>query len=254
MASPSALEALVSDVVGPFFDSVAPSAASVCPSLAATSVCLTTNSTVTATSGTPLRSVYMLQNPVPSLSVQAPVPTTPATPVRDEPPPVSPGTLHTPPQAPTETFQNYQPPSPAASATLFYRSADIQGSVPPVTVVCPDSSSSQIDTAPTSQAYTTFESLFPVHQFSNLSNMPTSILIHYLVHSFIWATSVLRGMIREHPVNYLVDPADQAGRAILMPTPLWPGGEHTLMLPLDELLMEMIPIYARLLTRDSFTY
>ena len=159
---------------------------------------------------------------------------------------------HITPQAPTETFQNYQQPSPAASATLFYRSADVQSSASQATVVCPDSSSYQ--TAPTTQAYTTFESLFPVRQFSNLSNMPTSILLHYLVHSFIWATSVLRGMIREHPVNYLVDPADQAGRAILMPTPLWPGGDHTLTSPLDELLQDMIPIYAILLTRGSFTY
>jgi len=159
---------------------------------------------------------------------------------------------HITPQAPTETFQNYQQPSPAASATLFYRSADVQSSASQATVVCPDSSSYQ--TAPTTQAYTTFESLFPVRQFSNLSNMPTSILLHYLVHSFIWATSVLRGLIRENPVNYLVDPADQAGRAILMPTPLWPGGDHTLTSPLDELLQDMIPIYAILLTRGSFTY
>ena len=65
----SDLDAFVSDVVDPFFGSVAAPETPLHSSLVAASVCLTTNSTVTAISGTPLRSVYLLQNPVPSLSV-----------------------------------------------------------------------------------------------------------------------------------------------------------------------------------------
>ena len=261
--SPSPLESLVSTVVGPFCWFCCPfwsdyrfGFSTPCGSclLWLLLLSLTTNSSVTVTSGTPLHSVYLLQNPVPSFpTTQAPVPAAPVTQLRDEPASTSPGTLNTP-RVPNQTFQTYHPPSPAASTTLFYSSPSNQISAPPATVACPDSTSAQTGIVHLQQSYTTFGSLFPVNQFSNLSYHADFDTHSFLVHSFLWATKVLRGMIRENPFPILLDPADQVGRAVLMATPLWPGNEHTAASSLHDLLAAMIPIYAQLLTRGSFTY
>jgi len=139
-----------------------------------------------------------------------------------------------------------------ASATLFYRPT------PPVTsstVQIPFSTSTQPAIAPPPiQTYTTFDSLFPLNQYPSLPSMPTSLLIHTLVRTLWWTTTMLRGFMNHHAIPTALDPIDELGRMILRNTPMWPGDEHTMTSSLDELLVAMMPRYIELLYRGSYNY
>jgi len=132
-------------------------------------------------------------------------------------------------------------PVPASPAVSF-----------PVSVAYPDSSQATVvHTFPT---YTSFDSLFPRNYFPTVGSMPTTLLIHSLVHALQWTSSLLRGMLFDHPLPPILVPVDQIGRAILMATPLWPGDQFDLDSDLDSLLAGLPPLYTELLSRGSYRY
>lgn len=194
---------------------------------------LTTNTTVTSSTTISLSSVYLIQDCVPSAtSSTAPIPvsssiapvtvTRPETPLHDEipvPAPVSPqqpvpspALLHTPviSTQPDYTFQEPLQDSPSASATMFFRSPSVASTahlptpIPTtptlplsVSACCPDYTQPTI--VHSFPVYTAFETLFPQTFYSSVGSMPTTHLLHSLVHALQWTTGVLRGCPLERP-------------------------------------------------------
>ena len=270
LSTPSFVASVASRVVSPLFQtmpapysapspvissapvSVFPSipAATVAPNLAVTCAdsffcpLVSGNSTVTSIPTTPLRSVYLLQGSI-SSSVQTPGPNySNVTPVRDE--------VQTPTSAdPPVTTVTTDVLATAAAATLFHTS-------PPQTsttfIQIPDSTSVQPTIMIPPPNYTPFEGLFPLNFYPSLASMPTSQMVHTLVHTLAWTSTLLRGYASQHPLPSFLGPMDELGRSFIRNTPMWPGSDHTLSSSLEELLAAMLPRYAELIARHSVNY
>ena len=102
--------------------------------------------------------------------------------------------------------------------------------------------------------YSLFGSLFPARFFASTGDMPPSLLVHSLVQTVVWTTTMLRGMLRGNPLPPNLVRVDEGGRLAMMPTPFWPGGGHTLTSSLEELLGDMLPAYVELLNHGPYTY
>ena len=81
--------------------------------------------------------------------------------------------------------------------------------------------------------YSSFASLFPARFFGSTGDMPPSLLVHSLVQTVVWTTTMLRGMLRGTPLPPNLTPVDESGRLAIMPTPFWPGGNHSLSSSLE---------------------
>jgi len=84
--------------------------------------------------------------------------------------------------------------------------------------------------------------------------MPTSQLVHTLVHTLAWTSTLLRGYSTQYPLPPHLGPVDELGRGIIRTTPMWPGAGHTMTSSVEELLAAMLPRYAELLSRSSGNY
>jgi len=102
--------------------------------------------------------------------------------------------------------------------------------------------------------YTPFEGLFPLNLYPSLASMPTSQMVHTLVHSLAWTSTLLRGYVSQYPLPSFLGPVDELGRSLIRNTPMWPGSDHTLSSSLEELLAAMLPRYSELIARHSVNY
>ena len=199
-----------------------------------------TTSTVTVPSSSQLRSVFLLQTSV-------------TTPVAQQAPA---STLTLPPVGATEDLGALRDPfvgfpsNPVASVT-----GDGVAN-PPAANVTPQP---EVTSGPAAYGqplplYSSFASLFPARFFGSTGDMPSSLLVHSLVQTVVWTTTMLRGMLRGTPLPPNLTPVDESGRLAIMPTPFWPGGNHSLSSPLEELLGDMLPLYMELLNHGPYTY
>ena len=84
--------------------------------------------------------------------------------------------------------------------------------------------------------------------------MPTSQMVHTLVHSLAWTSTLLRGYASQYPLPPFLGPVDELGRAMIRNTPMWPGSDYTMTSSLEELLAAMLPRYSELIARHSVNY
>lgn len=84
--------------------------------------------------------------------------------------------------------------------------------------------------------------------------MPTSLVIHSLVHALWWTSGLLRGMLTNCPIPPTLLSFDQIGRAVLMSSPVWPGNQFDMDTDLSELLAALLPLFTQLLSCGSYTY
>jgi len=140
-------------------------------------------------------------------------------------------------------------PVPSSVSTV---PVQIPGFQSPLSVAYPDTTQ-----APVIQAlpqFTAFDTLFPQNSFSSVGTMPTSLLIHSLVHVWWWTSGLLRGMLTNYPLPPTLLPFDQIGRAVLMASPVWPGTQFDMYTDLTELLAALLPLFTQLLSRGLYIY
>ena len=200
-----------------------------------------TTSTVTVPTSSQLRSVFLLQTSVTTpVAQQAPSSTLTLPPIgaADDV-----GTLRDP-------FEGF-PSNPTASVT-----GDVVANPPSAANVTPQPEVTSVQAAygQPLPLYSSFGSLFPARFFGSTGDMPPSLLVHSLVQTVVWTTTMLRGMLRGNPLPPNLIPVDESGRLAIMPTPFWPGGGHTLTSSLEELLGDMLPAYVELLNHGPYTY
>jgi len=168
-----------------------------------------TTSTVTVPTSSQLRSVFLLQTSVTTpVAQQAPSSTLTLPPtgaVGDI------GTLRDP-------FEGF-PSNPTASVT-----GDVVVDPPSTGSVTsqPAVTSVQAAYGQPIPLYSSFGSLFPARFFASTGDMPPSLLVHSLVQTVVWTTTMLKGMLRGNPLPQNLIPVDESGRLAMMPTPFWP--------------------------------
>ena len=246
------------------------------PSCTSSTAPITTNSSSVA----PVRSVFTIHDPIitscqlpasgsatATLGLETPAgdeaSTIPGTPVTS-PPAIATPIIHmsdfdTPVfNTPSVHDQPDAPPATQVSAPA--------PDAPPVAALVPgtqpDSTQAPVMQTPTTQApvmlsfptIASFDTLFPPNYFSSVGAMPTTALIHSLVNTLQWTSSLLRGMLAYHPLPPALLPFDESGRTALMATPLWPGDNYDMETDLSALLAGLLPLYTMLLSRGSHWY
>ena len=252
--SPPSLSSLVASVVDPLFQTLVSSSppvlstpnaglasnATVVPWVVSPTRC--TTSTITVPTCTQLRSVFPLQTSVPTPVTQL-APLVPSKTLQPDAAVDNSSTLRA-------TFQDCQsqPTSSATASEPQYSHSPT--SMPPAS----ESTSVQPTYVQPQPTYNSFGSLFPFRLFSSPADMPTSLLIHSLVQTVLWTSTMLRGVLTGTTLPTNLVPVDEVGRAVLMATPFWPGRGHSMSSPLEELLGDMMPIYTQLLAHGPYTY
>ena len=168
-----------------------------------------TTSTITVPSSSQLRSVFLLQTSVPKPVTQlAPSLTLPPTGAVEDIAAL---------RDPFEGFPSNPTPSVTGNEVVDPPPTSNVTSQPEVTSV-------QAAYGQPIPVYSSFGSLFPARFFASTGDMPPSLLVHSLVQTVVWTTTMLRGMLRGNPLPPNLVPVDEGGRLAMMPTPFWPGG------------------------------